>query len=350
VLALAIVLTIAGVTTALAEPAPVPFATTSSMYAAIDSQLDEATAQALHMERAIDEMRAQSAALAERITVTEERIRGQHLAVERAEIALQEATQTYATHVIAVYKRGAIDPISLLLDSDTLSDLVSRMSVLGRLAEDDARIVTDRNIAAAGARYQASVLDDLRAQDTELRRQQDERVRELEAALSAQEATVASLTVEAREVLKNAQHLDAETRAQWRASSVPVGSTIPRAEATVLPYTGSVYRISAYMPRTYRTTDQRFSAVCSWYGNEFNGRGTASGQLFNEEDFTCASRTLPFGTVLALTNGDRRVIVYVNDRGPFVTGRDLDLSKAAARELGFSGVATVQAEIVVPVN
>lgn len=348
VLAIAIAVMLAGAATASAEPAPIPFAGTSPSFAALGSQIDEAAADAIQMERAIEEMRAGSIAINERIKVTEERMRSQHIQVERAEIALQEATQAYGTHLVAAYKRGSVDPISLLLGSDTLSELVSRVSVLARIAEDDARIVTDRNIAAAAARYQASVLDDLRAQDTELRRQQDERVRELESALAAQEAVVASLTAEARAILKTARKLDADTRERWRASSLPVGVPIPRADATVLPYAGLTYRISAYMPRTYRTTDERFSAACSCYGNEFNGRGTASGQLFNEEDFTCASRTLPFGTVLALTRGDQRVIVYVNDRGPFVTDRDLDLSKAAARELGFSGVAIVQAEIVIP--
>jgi len=124
--------------------------------------------------------------------------------------------------------------------------------------------------------------------------------------------------------------------------------TIPRAEATVFPDSEHVFLVSAYMPLAYRSTDEAFGAVCSWYGNEFHGRGSASGQIFNENDFTCASKTLPFGTVLALTNGERRIIVYVNDRGPFVAGRDLDLSKAAAQALGISGVGRVQAQIVVP--
>jgi len=72
--------------------------------------------------------------------------------------------------------------------------------------------------------------------------------------------------------------------------------------------------------------------------------------LLSSETLTCASRTLPFGTVLALTRGSRRVIVYVNDRGPYIAGRDLDLSKAAAAALGFSGVATVQVEVVTAVR
>jgi rare lipoprotein A len=116
----------------------------------------------------------------------------------------------------------------------------------------------------------------------------------------------------------------------------------------VEPYSDRRYLVSAYMPRRYRTTGETFIAVCSWYGPGFNGRGTASGQVFNEDDYTCASRTLPFGTLLALSYGERRIIVYVNDRGPFVAGRDLDLSKAAAQALGFGGVEAVHAEVIVP--
>jgi len=89
--------------------------------------------------------------------------------------------------------------------------------------------------------------------------------------------------------------------------------------------------------------------VTSWYGGVFNGRGTASGQIYNMDDLTCASRTLPFGTRIALTLGDKRVIVVVNDRGPYVDGRNLDLSRGARRALGFWGVAKIDAEFVQPV-
>jgi len=90
-----------------------------------------------------------------------------------------------------------------------------------------------------------------------------------------------------------------------------------------------------------------FSGMASFYGNE-SGSKTASGQRFNQNALTAAHRTLPFGTKLRVTHGDRSVVVTINDRGPFVHGRVLDLSTAAARAVGLTsaGVGRVTAEVV----
>jgi rare lipoprotein A len=88
-----------------------------------------------------------------------------------------------------------------------------------------------------------------------------------------------------------------------------------------------------------------FSGIASYYGNE-SGSHTASGQRFNQNAMTCAHRSLPFGTRLRVTHGDRSVVVTVNDRGPFVRGRVLDLSTGAARAIGLGGVGRVVAEVL----
>ena len=93
------------------------------------------------------------------------------------------------------------------------------------------------------------------------------------------------------------------------------------------------------------STGHSFSGVASFYGNE-SGSQTASGQRFNENAMTCAHRSLPFGTKLRVSHGGRSVVVTVNDRGPFVRGRVLDLSTGAARVLGIDGVGQVTAEII----
>lgn len=90
--------------------------------------------------------------------------------------------------------------------------------------------------------------------------------------------------------------------------------------------------------------------VASWYGEEFNGWLTASGEPYNMEDLTAAHRTLPLGTVVRVTNvnNGRQVRVRINDRGPYVNGRILDLSYKAAGRLGMveGGTATVLLEVV----
>lgn len=83
----------------------------------------------------------------------------------------------------------------------------------------------------------------------------------------------------------------------------------------------------------------------SWYGPGFNGKTAASGETFNENAMTAAHRSLPFGTKVKVTDqrNGREIEVTINDRGPFVGKRIIDLSKAAATELGFRnrGVTSV---------
>jgi len=75
----------------------------------------------------------------------------------------------------------------------------------------------------------------------------------------------------------------------------------------------------------------------SWYGPGFHGKKTASGEIFNQNAMTAAHKTLPFGTRVKVSLGKRSVTVKINDRGPYVGGRKLDLSKAAAKKLGLIG-------------
>jgi rare lipoprotein A len=94
----------------------------------------------------------------------------------------------------------------------------------------------------------------------------------------------------------------------------------------------------------------RQEGIASWYGMEFDGRPTASGETFNSTLYTAAHPTLPFGTLLTVTNmnNGRKVNVRVNDRGPFVSSRIIDLSQAAAQALDMvsSGTAPVVVEIM----
>lgn len=92
------------------------------------------------------------------------------------------------------------------------------------------------------------------------------------------------------------------------------------------------------------------TGVASYYGPGFHGRRTANGETFNMNAMTAAHRTLPFGTKLRVTNlnNGKSTIVRVNDRGPYVDGRIIDLSVAAAKQLGStnSGVAKVNIEVL----
>ena len=94
--------------------------------------------------------------------------------------------------------------------------------------------------------------------------------------------------------------------------------------------------------------DHREAGMASWYGKRFQGRPTASGKAFDMYAMTAAHRTLPLGSKIRVTNrsNGKAVLLTVNDRGPYIDGRVLDVSYAAARELGFvrKGLAKVRVE------
>jgi rare lipoprotein A len=87
------------------------------------------------------------------------------------------------------------------------------------------------------------------------------------------------------------------------------------------------------------------NGVASWYGPGFAGRRTASGERFNPAEYTAAHRTLPFGSKVRVTHNGRSVVVRINDRGPFHGGRVIDLSQAAAEEIGLRRAGSGRVEL-----
>ncbi len=96
--------------------------------------------------------------------------------------------------------------------------------------------------------------------------------------------------------------------------------------------------------------DYQEKGKASFYANKFEGRKTANGEIFSNSKLTAAHKTLPFNTMVKVTNLDngKSVVVRINDRGPFIKGRIIDLSQAAAKELDFvvKGITSVKIEIV----
>jgi len=100
----------------------------------------------------------------------------------------------------------------------------------------------------------------------------------------------------------------------------------------------------------YRTPKRQFTGMASWYGPGFHGSYSANGEVFNQNALTAAHPSLPFGTLVKVTNMDngRSIVVRINDRGPYAGGRIIDLSRGAAEALGMlsSGVAQVSLEVL----
>jgi rare lipoprotein A len=136
-----------------------------------------------------------------------------------------------------------------------------------------------------------------------------------------------------------------ETRPRAYAVSIVLAAVLSACTAAVPPPAPPPPPQPAPAPAPYVEVGN-----ASWYGHAHDGARTANGERFNMNAMTAAHRTLPFGTIVRVTNLDnqRSVRVRINDRGPHVGNRILDLSAAAARSLGIAeqGVARVRIEVV----
>ncbi len=103
------------------------------------------------------------------------------------------------------------------------------------------------------------------------------------------------------------------------------------------------------IPQGYAKNGDAFAGTASWYGPGFVGRPTASGAPYDPERLTCANKQVPLGTVLHVSANGRSINCLVNDRGPYVGDRVLDMSRAGSRALGYDGLAQVVVEVLVPV-
>jgi rare lipoprotein A len=112
---------------------------------------------------------------------------------------------------------------------------------------------------------------------------------------------------------------------------------------------GYTVRGQTYHPMKKVPPGFRMDGVASWYGHKFHGRPTASGEIYDMHDLTAAHKTLPLGTLVKVTNMENRkeVIVRINDRGPFIDNRVIDLSLAAAKRIAMIGPGTASVRISV---
>lgn len=146
-------------------------------------------------------------------------------------------------------------------------------------------------------------------------------------------------------------------KARCRCSLRDVAAVLAIMLSALMPgCTHKHHRTAANVPRTPRvippavTPGYTEEGIASWYGIPFHGRPAADGEIYDMETLVAAHRTLPFNTWLRVTNlqNDRSVNVRVIDRGPFVGGRILDLSKAAARDIGLlgPGIGKIRLEVI----
>jgi rare lipoprotein A (peptidoglycan hydrolase) len=257
-----------------------------------------------------------------RLEELEHEILDSYQELDKAELELEEARRELNRRLRSLYIEGRRATLIDVFSADDLADLLTRYHYAFNVAELEAEAFRSLKEKRALVKRRQERLLEARKETASLQGGEDT-------------ASIEAIIAEKKRQL-------AEINASLIASQPP--ATASRAPGDFNP-NRVFYRPD---PGGFVRTGQIMSGYASWYGNEFHGRPTASGEVFDQYSFTCAHKTLPFGTWLMVTYRGLSVIVRVNDRGPFVEGRFLDLSRGAAEVLGFTGVQWIDCEIVVP--
>jgi len=286
--------------------------------------------------------------------------------LERLEEQQQLAQAKLDSRVRAVWTTRRPDP---------LGGLPSRLQAAGlrRIAHSGAvaAVRLDRELVDVVARHSAEA-EALRQQAVRARARlggqvaaallAQESARQLlaraEAVLAAQvaaarvaavaEADRHRLAVEAARLSTARTALDAASAAVTVALTPAQTQRSRRAQEREAPLVLLVEAAGAGYPTGYRPTGVVLAGPASWYGPGFVGSPTATGAPYDPERMTCAHKTLRLGTVVRVSANGRAVSCLVNDRGPYVGPRILDLSRAGSRALGFDGVQPVVVEVLAP--
>jgi peptidoglycan hydrolase CwlO-like protein len=322
----------AALAAAVAAGGPRPAAATDleTMRARAQKAADEVSALE-HRRDALDTRRQR---LQEGIAAYSQQVALLESAISETRARVERAKRRYVARAIEAYKQGPTARLAILLSAHDLAGVLTAAEAASKAAEHDAgalRGLVDALDAENGAQDE---VDATKQRLLTAKARNDAVIDEIASTLAARRATLRRLSQQVAELAEQARLRALEAArpdAAFRRLLEPSGP-------------------AASIPKGYVSTGVTFEGLASWYGPGFEGQATANGQVFDPNLYTAASRDLPFGTTLFVQHDGRGVVVVINDRGPYIKERILDLSRAAAEAIGISGVEWVSAEIVVPAH
>jgi rare lipoprotein A (peptidoglycan hydrolase) len=310
----------------------------AAMQPAAATDLDDLRARAqlvadrvTELEHRLADLRSRQSNLDARVTEATQRLALLELQIGDTRAAYDAALDVYVERAVQLYKQGPTSRMELLLSARDLNELYTLSHAANRAAELHVDSL-ESLLAAKEETERAQVLVDAKKQRLlHLKLQADRILDETQDRLAERRSALTELTAEIK-------RLEAEARRQAALAAQP-----SQALGRLLDGSGP----SQGIPRQFIGTGVTFEGVASWYGPGFEGNPTASGQIFDPNLYTAASLDLPLGTWLYVEHQGRGVVVLVNDRGPYIDGRILDLSKAAAFVIGITGLGWIEAELLI---
>ncbi|MCW2598193.1 MAG: septal ring lytic transglycosylase RlpA family lipoprotein [Frankiales bacterium] len=303
----------------------------------LQAELARVTAHAQQLSAALDRAAARDGGL--------------RVAYGRLEQARADAQLALDTRARQVYIAGTPSPIGDWQSGLAAPDLreLSHRAERAALTVDRGLVdaVTSRAAQLKTLQQQANAFRlHLLAQAQSVLADQD-RARELLAQAQALADALHAADL-ARQLEAQRQLLDDVSTAVTLALTPAQSARSRTALANQAPVIALLEQTGAGIPVGYAPSGQTFSGTASWYGPGFVGRPTASGAPYDPERLTCANKELPLGTVIHVSSGGYAINCLVNDRGPYVGDRILDMSRAGSRALGYSGLAQVTLEVLLP--
>ncbi|CAN5329067.1 hypothetical protein BH24ACT10_BH24ACT10_16780 [soil metagenome] len=313
--------------------------------AALQAQLAAATATAEALSRDLETAAAQDGGL--------------RVALERLAVEHDRAQARLDARVRQVWIARAPDPMGWSFDlaGPGLRRIAQRGAAQAvRVDRELVTAVSTQSTAASelrahGKQFRAGLRDRaaeaLEAQDRArelLTSAEAEVVAQLDAAV--EQAARERLAAESARLTAARSSLDAASATATRALTPAQSRRSQRAQGDEAPVVALVEAAGSGYPQGFSPSGTVVRGLASWYGPGFVGNPTASGSPYDPERLTCAHKTVPLGTVLRVSANGRAVSCLVNDRGPYVGPRILDLSRAGSRALGFDGVQEVVVEVL----
>ncbi len=265
-------------------------------------------------------------------------------------VQLAGAQEKLNLEAVRVYQGGPGTALELILGAETTGDLAAIGQFTNRTLEVQNQTIERVTVLRSAANQSSELLRD---------RQTDLRVAakalrtlasKIFAGLDRAEAIAIQSGLAQSGVLEQQRAFEELTSEAANSLAALVATSSGASEGGLLSLLGATGGRTCAIPSGLRSTGTTMSGQASYYGWELAGNHTASGAVFDPRLFTAAHKTLPLGTFLKVEYGGRCAIVLVNDRGPYVGSRIIDLSQGVAEYLGMlgSGVGYVTAEILVP--